>query len=87
MKASLVKQFKAAQTVPQDRTYWDIPDDFAEEVFDLYDPADVYSYLTTRERNQAYRDLQGIGANSKQIQHEWMKKAIWRVAQSRPGMN
>jgi len=81
MKAGLVRQFRAAQAVPQDRIYWDIPDDFAEEVFDLYDPADVYSYLTTRERNQAYRDLQGIGANSKQIQHEWMKKAIWRIAQ------
>lgn len=65
------------------RAYYDISTDFAEKLFNKYDPSDLYSYLTTREQNLAYKDMQGIGANSKQIQMEWKKKAIWRIAKEK----
>ena len=66
--------------IPYERAYLDISDEFADAVFDLYDAADVYMYLTNKERKDAYRDMKGFGARSKQIQYEWMKKAIWRIA-------
>ncbi|MBP5423809.1 MAG: hypothetical protein J6Y78_15340 [Paludibacteraceae bacterium] len=70
------------KSLPENRAYFDIPDKFADYLFDKYDPSDIYIYLTQKERNSAYKDMQGIGANSKQIQMEWKKKAIWRLAKA-----
>ena len=83
MKAKLKKQLQSIANIPQDRVYFDVSDDLVDEMFELYDPSDLYSYLTQKERNQAYRDMQGIGANSRQIQYEWKKKALWRIAKAK----
>ena len=73
----------ATQNIPIERAYYDISDSFADEVFNTYDPADLYSYLTLKEQRAAYRDLQGINATNKQAQYEWKKKAIWRIAKKK----
>ena len=83
MKAKLKKQLQSIAAISQDRVYFDVPDDLVDEMFALYDPADLYSYLTQKERNQAYRDMRGIGANSRQIQYEWKKKALWRIVKAK----
>lgn len=69
--------------MPITRAYFDIPNAFADSVFNKYDPSDLYSYLTQKEQKQAFKDLQGINANSTQVQMEWMKKAIWRIAKKK----
>ena len=83
MKVKLKKQLQAIANISQDRVYFDVPDELADEMFDLYDPSDLYSYLTQKERNQAYKDMRGIGANSRQVQMEWKKKALWRIAKAK----
>lgn len=70
------------KSLPEDRAYFDIPDKFADYLFDKYDPSDLYIALTQKERNAAYKDMQGIGGKSKQVQMEWKKKAIWRIAKA-----
>ena len=82
MKAKLIKQLKSIVNIAPDRIYFDVPDALVKELFDIYDPADIYSYLTQKERNLAYKDLQGINANSEQVKMEWMKKAAWRAAKA-----
>ena len=82
MKTKLKRQLQSIANIPQDRVYFDVPDELVDEMFDLYDSSDLYSYLTQKERNQAYKDMQGIGANSRQVQMEWKKKALWRIAKA-----
>lgn len=81
MKAKLIKQLKSIVNIPADRVFYDVPDSLMDEMFDTYDPSDLYMYLTQKERNAAYKDLRSF-PNAEQIQKQWKKQAVWRAAKA-----